>query len=146
MIKYFYNLEFFKENEENIFKLGTFSCIENALKKKKQAETQPGFRDNPNNFKITRCGVKFDDNAVVKKSETVLYCVWLEYEETIDGIIYDFPTIFGYYATEREANEVAEYKKKHSRVGKKHPENMSVDEAHVDKYNSWSKGFVPWDE
>ena len=141
MIKYFYNLEFFKENEENIFKLGTFSCIENALKKKKQAETQPGFRDNPNNFKITRCGVKFDDNAVVKKSETVLYCISLEYEQTVDDEIYDCYYDFGYYATEREAQEVVEYKKKHSRVGKKYPQNFVIDRVQVDTYNDWNKGF-----
>ena len=146
MIRYFYRLEYYKNYDEDTFNLGVFSCVKNARKKQKQAETQPGFRDNPNNFRLIKFGVKFDDSAGVKKSETVLYCVWLEYEETIDGIIYDFPTIFGYYATEREANEVAEYKKKHSRVGKKHPENMSVDEDPVDTYNDWSKGFVPFDE
>ena len=145
MIKYFFDLDYYKD-DGCLFRLGTFSCLKNARKKQKQVETQPGFRDNPNNFKITRCRVKFDDNAVVKKSETVLYCISLEYEQTVDDEIYDCYYDFGYYATEREANEVAEYKKKHSRVGKKHPENMSVDADPVDTYNDWSKGFVPWDE
>lgn len=146
MIKYFYNLEFFKENEENIFKLGTFSCIENALKKKKQAETQPGFRNNPNNFRIIKIGVKFDDNVIIKKSETVLYCISLEYEQTVADEIYDYYYDFGYYATEREAQKVVEYKKNHSRVGKKYPNNFVIDRVQVDTYNDWSKGFVPFDE
>ena len=145
MIKYFFDLDYYKD-DGCLFRLGTFSCLKNARKKQKQVENQPGFRDNPNNFKITRCRVKFDDNAVVKKSETVLYCVLLNYEETIDGEICETFIHFGYYATEREAQEVLEYKKKHSREGKKHPEGFSIDWGHVDDYNAWSKGFVPWDE
>ena len=145
MIKYFFTLDYYKD-DGGFFWLGIFSGLKNAIKKQKQAETQPGFRDNPNNFKITRCGVKFDDNVVVKKSGAVLYCVLLEYEETIDGEIYDSFLNFGYYATEREAQEALEYQKKHSREGKKHPEGFSIDWGHVDDYNVWSKGFVPWDE
>ena len=47
MIKYFYRLEYYKNNDEDIFNLGVFSCVKNARKKQKQVETQPGFRDNP---------------------------------------------------------------------------------------------------
>ena len=145
MIKYFFDLDYYKD-DGCLFRLGTFSCLKNARKKQKQVENQPGFRDNPNNFKIVRCGVKFDDNAVVKKSEAKLYCVLLEYEETIDGEIYDSFFHFGYYATEREAQEVLEYKKKHFRYGKNHQDGFLVGLARVDNYNYWSTGFVPWDE
>ena len=145
MIKYFFDLDYYKD-DGCLFRLGTFSCLKNARKKQKQVENQPGFRDNPNNFKITRCGVKFDDNAVVKKSEARLYCVWLEYEETIDGEIYDSYFHFGYYATEREAQEALEYQKKHFRYGKNHQDGFEMELIHIDNYNVWSKGFVPWDE
>ena len=146
MIKYFYRLEYYKNNDEDTFNLGVFSCVKNARKKQKQAETQPGFRDNPNNFRLIKFGVKFDDNAVVKKSETVLYCISLEYEQTVADEIYDYYYDFGYYATEREAQKIVEYKKNHSRVGKKYPNNFVIDRVQVDTYNDWSKGFVPWDE
>ena len=144
MIKYFFDLDYYRYSSV-FYGLGTFSCLKNARKKQKQAETQPGFRDNPNNFKITRCRVKFDDNAVVKKSEAVLYCVFLEYEESIEGEMCETFIHFGYYATESEAQEVLEYKKKHSREGKKHPEGFEIEPIHVDNYNAWHKGFVPWD-
>ena len=71
-IKYFYNLNFFKADNEDVFDLGVFSCLKNAEKKKKQAAIKCGFVDNPENFRINRIGVKFEDNAEVEKSKTVL--------------------------------------------------------------------------
>ena len=36
--------------------------------------------------------------------------------------------------------------KKHSRIGKKHPNNFEINEMKVDNFNSWSEGFKGIDE
>ena len=143
-IKYFYNLNFFKADNEDVFDLGVFSCLKNAEKKKKQAAIKCGFVDNPENFRINRIGVKFEDNAEVEKSKTVLYCVWLEYSRSEDNNIVDYFRNFGYYSTNEEALKVAEYNKKYSRAGKKHPEGFLVDKVLVDNDSDWSEGFVSY--
>lgn len=143
-IKYFYNLKFFKADNEAVFDLGVFSCLKNAKKKQNQVATKCGFVDNPKNFRINRIGVKFEDNAEVEKSKTVLYCVWLEYSQSEDNNIVDYFRNFGYYSTNEEALKVVEYNKKNSRVGKKHPEGFLVDKVLVDNYSEWSEGFVSY--
>ena len=141
-IKYFYNLEFSKKNNGSIFDLGVFSCLKNAKKKQKQAEQQHGFIDNPENFRIIKIGVKFEDCAVIEKSKTVLYCVWLEYSQSENNNIIDYFRNFGYYSTKAEALKVVEYNKKHSRIGKKHPDSFLIDKVYVDDYSEWNEGFV----
>ena len=121
-----------------------FPAWKTLKKKKKQAAIKCGFVDNPENFRINRIGVKFEDNAEVEKSKTVLYCVWLEYSRSEDNNIVDYFRNFGYYSTKEEALKVAEYNKKYSRAGKKHPEGFLVDKVLVDNDSDWSEGFVSY--
>lgn len=39
------------------------------------------------------------------------------------------------------SNKHVEYLKKHSRIGKKYPDNFEIVEIKVDNFNSWSEGF-----
>ncbi len=144
MKKYFYLVEFSyltTDNEKSSFNLGVFSIKSNADKKISYSYTQKGFNKYPlDNFKVKKFGVDFE-NANVDKSKSILYCVSHEYciDESQDEYAW---TIFGYFSTCMEAEKKVLYLKKHSRIGKKYPDNFEINEIKVDNYNSWSEGFV----
>lgn len=76
---------------------------------------------------------------IKNKSNISLFCVTHEYDDEINDI--SFWNIFDYFSNFEKANLKVEYLKKHSRVGKKYPNNFEVFEIKVDNFNSWSEGF-----
>ena len=40
-----------------------------------------------------------------------------------------------------KAKKYIEYLKKHSRIGKKYPNNFEIIDVKIDNFNSWSEGF-----
>lgn len=145
MIRYFYLVEFSYPTEEDSksrLDLGVFSTRKKAEEKVKMSAGLVGFNKyGIENFTITKFGVHFD-TAPKNKVDADLYWVWHEYE---DGK-YDYCSCFGCYSTKEEAEEKLEYYKKHSRVGKKYPDNFNIYHDLIDNYYSWSEGFVGFDE
>lgn len=88
---------------------------------------------NIENFKIIKFGVDFDIE-IKDKSSVILYCVTQEYDNEIDGFTYW--NIFDYFSTLEKANKHIEYMQKHSRIGKKYPNNFEVIEEKVNNFNS----------
>ena len=90
------------------------------------------------NFKIIKFGVDFDTD-IKDKSNVVLYCVTHEYDNPSDEFTYW--SIFDYFSTIEKAKKYIEYLKKHSRIGKKYPNNFEIIDVKIDNFNSWSEGF-----
>ena len=93
---------------------------------------------NFDNFKIIKFGVDFDTD-IKNKSDVILYCVTHEYDNTSDGFTYW--NIFDYFSTTEKAKKHIEHLKKHSRVGKKYPNNFEIIDVKIDDFNAWSEGF-----
>lgn len=142
MIKYFYLVKFeylVHEDYKSYFDLGVFSTKKNAEKKVRKSISLTGFNQyDIENFKIIKFGVDFDKN-INNKSNAILYCVTHEYENEYDGFTYW--NIFDYLSSIDKANLKVEHLKKHSRIGKKYPNNFEIIEIKVDSFNSWSEGF-----
>lgn len=142
MIKYFYlvKFEYFVHDDYySYFNLGIFSNLKFAKKKINESAALKGFNHySIDNFKIIKFGVDF--NIEIKdKSNVILYCVTHEYDNEIDNFSYWH--IFDYFSTLKKAKINIEYLRKHSRIGKKYPNNFEVIEIKVDNFNSWSEGF-----
>lgn len=142
MKKYFYLVDFqylTHEKHESFFDLGVFSTKKKAEIKISQSITLPGFNKyGKDYFSITKFGVDFDSN-IQNKSNVILYCVFHEYENEVDGFTYW--NIFDYFSTKEKANDKIKYLKKHSKIGKQYPDNFDVIDIQVDSYNSWLEGF-----
>lgn len=142
MIKYFYLVTFeylIDENFELSLDLGVFSTKKKAEEKIKKSINLNGFKNyNIDNFKIIKFGVNFDYD-IKNKENVILYCVTHEYENIVDGLTYW--NIFDYLSTMEKANSEVERLKKHSRIGKKYPNNFEVVEVKINNFNSWSEGF-----
>ena len=142
MIKYFYlvKFEYFVNDEyKSYFNLGVFSNLKLAKKKVSISSRLVGFRKyGLDNFKIIKFGVDFDTD-IKDKSNVVLYCVTHEYDNPSDEFTYW--SIFDYFSTIEEAKKYIEYLKKHSRIGKKYPNNFEIIDVKIDNFNSWSEGF-----
>ena len=142
MIKYFYLVDFEYITNDNIetLNLGIFSTKQKALNKINSSFYLPGFKNyGIENFKTIKFGVDFDYN-VIDKTNVILYCVSHEYVDANNG--YFYWNIFDYFSTKKKAIEKVEYLKKHSRIGKKYPDNFDIIEIPVDNFNDWSEGFV----
>lgn len=142
MIKYFYLVKFTymsnKDFESNL-DLGIFSSKRNANEKIKLSKKLPGFKEYDfENFQIIKFGVDFEFD-IKNKSNISLFCVTHEYENEINYI--SFWNIFDYFSSIEKANSKVKYLKKHSKFGKKYPNNFDVFEIKVDNFNSWSEGF-----
>lgn len=142
MKKFFYLVKFsYSVADETIsqFDLGVFSTRKNAENKILLTKDRPGFCKQPINcFQIIKFAVDFD-HEVVDKSKEKLYCVYHEYTDEDNNEIWN---IFDYFSELESAKEKIEYLKKHSNIGKKHPNNFDITEITVDNYSSWSSGFV----
>lgn len=142
MIKYFYlvKFEYFVNDEyKSYFNLGIFSNLKLAKKKVSISSGLVGFRKYGfDNFKIIKFGVDFDTD-IKDKSNVVLYCVTHEYDNPSDEFTYW--SIFDYFSTIEKAKKYIEYLKKHSRIGKKYPNNFQIIDVKIDNFNSWSEGF-----
>lgn len=142
MIKYFYlvKFEYFVNDEyKSYFNLGVFSSLKLAKKKVSISSGLVGFRKyGLDNFKIIKFGVYFDTD-IKDKSNVVLYCVTHEYDNPSDEFTYW--SIFDYFSTIEKAKKYIEYLKKHSRIGKKYPNNFEITDVKIDNFNSWSEGF-----
>lgn len=142
MIKYFYlvKFEYFVNDEyKSYFNLGIFSNLKLAKKKVSISSGLVGFRKYGfDNFKIIKFGVDFDTD-IKDKSNVVLYCVTHEYDNPSDEFTYW--SIFDYFSTIEKAKKYIEYLKKHSRIGKKYPNNFEIIDVKIDNFNSWSEGF-----
>lgn len=142
MIKYFYlvKFEYFVNDEyKSYFNLGIFSNLKLAKKKVSISSGLVGFRKYGfDNFKIIKFGVDFDTD-IKDKSNVVLYCVTHEYDNPSDEFTYW--SIFDYFSTIEKAKRYIEYLKKHSRIGKKYPNNFEIIDVKIDNFNSWSEGF-----
>lgn len=142
MIKYFYlvKFEYFVNDEyKSYFNLGVFSNLKLAKKKVSISSGLVGFRKYGfDNFKIIKFGVDFDTD-IKDKSNVVLYCVTHEYDNPSDEFTYW--SIFDYFSTIEKAKKYIEYLKKHSRIGKKYPNNFEIIDVKIDNFNSWSEGF-----
>lgn len=142
MIKYFYLVKFeYSVNDEykSCFNLGVFSNLKLAKKKVSISSGLVGFRKYGfDNFKIIKFGVDFDTD-IKDKSNVVLYCVTHEYDNPSDEFTYW--SIFDYFSTIEKAKKYIEYLKKHSRIGKKYPNNFEIIDVKIDNFNSWSEGF-----
>lgn len=142
MIKYFYlvKFEYFVNDEyKSYFNLGIFSNLKLAKKKVSISSGLVGFRKYGfDNFKIIKFGVDFDTD-IKDKSNVVLYCVTHEYDNPSDEFTYW--SIFDYFPTIEKAKKYIEYLKKHSRIGKKYPNNFEIIDVKIDNFNSWSEGF-----
>ena len=142
MIKYFYlvKFEYFVNDEyKSYFNLGIFSNLKLAKKKVSISSGLVGFRKYGfDNFKIIKFGVDFDTD-IKDKSNVVLYCVTHEYDNPSDEFTYW--SIFDYFSTIEKAKKYIEYLKKHSRIGKKYPNNFEIIDVKIDNFNPWSEGF-----
>lgn len=142
MIKYFYlvKFEYFVNDEyKSYFNLGIFSNLKLAKKKVSISSGLVGFRKYGfDNFKIIKFGVDFDTD-IKDKSNVVLYCVTHEYDNPSDEFTYW--SIFDYFSTIEKTKKYIEYLKKHSRIGKKYPNNFEIIDVKIDNFNSWSEGF-----
>lgn len=142
MIKYFYlvKFEYFVQKDyKSFFDLGIYSTKRNAENKITNSISLTGFNKyNIENFKIIKFGVDFDKD-IENKTNIILYCVTHEYENGHDGFTYW--NIFDYFSSIDKAYAKVEYLKKHSRIGKKYPNNFEIIEKKVDNFNSWSEGF-----
>lgn len=142
MIKYFYlvKFEYFVNDEyKSYFNLGIFSNLKLAKKKVSISSGLLGFKKYGfDNFKIIKFGVDFDTD-IKDKSNVVLYCVTHEYDNPSDEFTYW--SIFDYFSTIEKAKKYIEYLKKHSRIGKKYPNNFEIIDVKIDNFNSWSEGF-----
>lgn len=142
MIKYFYlvKFEYFVNDEyKSYFNLGIFSNLKLAKKKVSISSGLVGFRKYGfDNFKIIKFGVDFDTD-IKDKSNVVLYCVTHKYDNPSDEFTYW--SIFDYFSTIEKAKKYIEYLKKHSRIGKKYPNNFEIIDVKIDNFNSWSEGF-----
>lgn len=142
MIKYFYlvKFEYFVNDEyKSYFNLGIFSNLKLAKKKISISSGLVWFRKYGfDNFKIIKFGVDFDTD-IKDKSNVVLYCVTHEYDNPSDEFTYW--SIFDYFSTIEKAKKYIEYLKKHSRIGKKYPNNFEIIDVKIDNFNSWSEGF-----
>lgn len=142
MIKFFYlvKFEYFVNDEyKSYFNLGIFSNLKLAKKKVSISSGLVGFRKYGfENFKIIKFGVDFDTD-IKDKSNVVLYCVTHEYDNPSDEFTYW--SIFDYFSTIEKAKKYIEYLKKHSRIGKKYPNNFEIIDVKIDNFNSWSEGF-----
>lgn len=142
MIKYFYlvKFEYFVNDEyKSYFNLGIFSNLKLAKEKVSISSGLVGFRKYGfDNFKIIKFGVDFDTD-IKDKSNVVLYCVTHEYDNPSDEFTYW--SIFDYFSTIEKAKKYIEYLKKHSRIGKKYPNNFEIIDVKIDNFNSWSEGF-----
>ena len=142
MIKYFYlvKFEYFVNDEyKSYFNLGIFSNLKLAKKKVSISSGLVGYRKYGfDNFKIIKFGVDFDTD-IKDKSNVVLYCVTHEYDNPSDEFTYW--SIFDYFSTIEKAKKYIEYLKKHSRIGKKYPNNFEIIDVKIDNFNSWSEGF-----
>ena len=131
MKKFFYNLEFDYINSygtEEYLDLGVFSTPKKAKDKIAKSMKLPGFdKYTLDNYKIIKFGVNVPSKDF-KKENIKLYNVWHEYE-TDDNYCW---TIFDYFITKKEARKQIEYLKKHSRLGKKYPNNFDIDVITVD--------------
>lgn len=140
MRKYFYLVTFSylsDENEESCFDLGVFSTPKNASKKIEKTKTLTGFNQfGENCYKIIKFGVEFKD-TISKKQEIELYGLSHEYT-TNEGT---FGTVLDYFSTHKQAQEKMLFLQKHSRLGKKYPNNFEINKVLVDNYNDWSEGF-----
>lgn len=142
MINFFYlvKFEYFVNDEyKSYFNLGIFSNLKLAKKKVSISSGLVGFRKYGfDNFKIIKFGVDFDTD-IKDKSNVVLYCVTHEYDNPSDEFTYW--SIFDYFSTIEKAKKYIEYLKKHSRIGKKYPNNFEIIDVKIDNFNSWSEGF-----
>ena len=143
MIKYFYLVEFeyfVHDDVKSYFDLGVFSSLKLAKEKVNISSGLAGFNQySLDNFKITKFGVNFDSN-IKDKSNVILYCITHEYDDTSDKFTYWW-NIFGYFSNIESAKKHVEYLQKHSRVGKKYPNNFEIVEVKIDNFNEWSEGF-----
>ncbi len=143
MLKYFYLVEFSyiaRDGEQSRFDLGVFSTTANAQKKIEMAKNLAGFKDYPTrNFLIKKFGVSFSEKCI-DKSNVKLYCVYHEYTDP-QNVEESFYCIFDYFSTQNQAEAKMCYLQKHSRIGKKYPNNFEISRVSVDNYNSWSEGF-----
>lgn len=138
--KYFYLVTFSylsDENEESFFDLGVFSTPIKASKKIERAKTLTGFKQFEEScYKIIKFGVEFE-NAVSKKQGIELYSLSHEYTTKEST----FWTVLDYFSTHKQAQEKMIYLQKHSRLGRKYPNNFEINKIIVDNYNDWSEGF-----
>lgn len=145
MIKYFYQVEYaYEENgKRQNFNLGVFSTLKNANKKVSLCKNQLGFSKYPDGFEITKFGVNFKNN-IVKKTGIHLFFIYHEYSILEEDEWYDYWVQFDCFSTYFEAKSKLAYLKKHTRLGKKYPDNFMIDKVIVDNYNDWAEGFVSW--
>ena len=143
-MKKFYYLVFFSYKLENDlqdqFDLGVFSSKNNAKKKIEMSLDLPGFKDFPKeNFTITKFAVNFE-HTIQDKSKANIYCVYHEYEDEKEPGTY-YWKIFDYFSTKKEARKKVDYLRKHTKIGKKYPNNFEIKKELIDNYMSWSFGF-----
>ena len=140
MRKYYYLVTFSylsDNNEESFFDLGVFSTPINAAQKIEKTKTLTGFNQfGENCYKVIKFGVVFN-NTVNKKQGIELYSLSHEYTTT-EGT---FWTVLDYFSTHKQAQEKMFFLQKHSRLGKKYPDNFEINRVLVDNYNDWSEGF-----
>ena len=142
MLKYFYKVMYQKEDvEEGSFDLGIFSTQKNADLKIAKASKCIGF-NNWNGFKVIKFGVTFPID--IRKEGITLYSVTHEYSIIEDDQIYDVFNVFNIFGSKIEAEQNVEYLKKHSRIGRKYPENFLISETIVDNFSYWSEGYTSY--
>ena len=133
MKKFFYNLEFDYINSygtKEYLDLGVFSTPKKAKDKIANSMKLPGFdKYTLDNYKIIKFGVNVPSKDF-KKENIKLYNVWHEYYVESEDAYYW--SIFDYFITKKEARKQIEYLKKHSRLGKKYPNNFDIDVTIVD--------------
>lgn len=138
MRKFFYKVTYQKENNGGNFDLGIFSTKTNAQKKIDSTSKNKGFED-IECFKVVKFGVDF--TVEIDKRKVKLYSVAHEYSIEEEGEIYDIINIFGIYSSKTEAMSHLRHLKKHSRIGRKYPDNFIVFQTKVDNYLYWSEGY-----
>ncbi len=140
MIKFFFLAEFEYSNKDETerFDLGIFSSKSKAEEKISMIKNKSGFKNyDHTSYKIIKFGVNFDRDDVNKEQAT-LFSVWVEYPDEQNAFYY---VIFDYFSSYQKAKAKVNFLKSHSRIGKKHPDKLTISKINVNDFSSWSSGF-----
>ena len=82
----------------------------------------------------------------VEKSGLKLYFVDHEYSVVESNEIFDIIKHIGVFSSKNEAEKAVAHMKKHTKLGRKYPENFEISEIITDCFLYWSEGFNSYDD
>ena len=143
MRKYFYELTFWVDNEEDHLyaDIGIYLTKQRVEEVKSQLIKQPGFCLYPDLFIVERRWVEVEDPSAFKPG-FILYQVYFEYENYYeeDGTYSDEYYNLGYFVKREEA-EKKKLEQERRRPYRRENDYGTIDEVHLDLDICWAEGF-----